>query len=104
MAASIRRRSLDAFQIHEDELDALSAADTEMQEQGIEDEAEENDQVADTGEEDSGDENHMLPNDFSEDMASIERHFTGFKQRFRLMNRIGEGGHDPNAVIVRTAS
>jgi cell division control protein 7 len=92
MATTLRKRRHEAFEIHEDEPQVPSAADTEMQEDEVdqaEEEEEEPEANSQSSEDDSDDE--ALVDDVQEDMLKIEKHFKGFKGKFRLIKRIGEG-------------
>jgi cell division control protein 7 len=93
MATALRRRRLEAFEIHEDEPEVPSAADTEMQDEDVEQvqEEEEEQDAASASSDDESDGEESLADDTQEDMRKIEKHFSGFRRKFRLIKRIGEG-------------
>jgi len=101
-----RRRRVDSFQaetqsfrIHED---APSTEDTEMNESALQDEEEpeqenepleedgQNSEYSDSSEEEPPDDSHI-----QHDMEKLQNAFVGFRQKYRLIKRIGEGRHHP---------
>ncbi|KAL2141574.1 hypothetical protein VTI28DRAFT_2224 [Corynascus sepedonium] len=97
-----RRRRVDSFQaetqsfrIHED---APSTEDTEMNESALQDEEEpeqenepleedgQNSEYSDSSEEEPPDDSHI-----QHDMEKLQNAFVGFRQKYRLIKRIGEG-------------
>ena len=91
--ATIRPRNARVpFEIHHDELDNDQDIDEEQtmdESRGEEDESEE----VDGGDysEDSDDSDGTVEPAVREDMDKFEETFKGIKERFRLINRIGEG-------------
>ncbi|KAL2194491.1 kinase-like domain-containing protein [Corynascus similis CBS 632.67] len=102
MVIPARRRRVDSFQaetqsfrIHED---APSTEDTEMNESALQDEEEpeqenepleedgQNSEYSDSSEEEPPDDSHI-----QHDMEKLQNAFVGFRQKYRLIKRIGEG-------------
>jgi cell division control protein 7 len=89
--ATIRPRSARApFQIHHDEVPEEELEDEDL------DTMEESREYAEEGDEenysDASDESdELVDHSVQEDMARFQETFKGIKERFRLINRIGEG-------------
>ncbi|KAL2751856.1 hypothetical protein ACRALDRAFT_1014247, partial [Sodiomyces alcalophilus JCM 7366] len=94
---SVRRRGGDAFEIHED---APRTEDTMMAESEHPTEAEEHDEVDDEEEDDeaaeknsyySSDDGETVDEGVQNEMERLQDSFPGFRQKYRLIKRIGEG-------------
>ncbi len=93
MMATVRHRNAKIpFEIHHDVMDP----DESLEEEGhgmddsrmeVEDEHEQDDAYSDTSEESDG----IVDAVVQEDMIRFQETFRGIKERFRLINRIGEG-------------
>ncbi len=94
-----RRHRAESFCIHED---APSTADTEMNESALQedDEAEQEDDLveeadgheseySESSEEEAPESSHHI----QQDMERLQNTFAGFRQKYRLIKRIGEGWH-----------
>jgi cell division control protein 7 len=88
-----------SFRIHED---APSTEDTEMNESALQedDEAEHDGEVLeDDGQEsdysESSDDEVPENSHIQQDMEKLQNCFAGFRQKYRLIKRIGEGSHPP---------
>ncbi|ROV87136.1 hypothetical protein VSDG_09993 [Cytospora chrysosperma] len=94
MATAVRRRRPDEFQIHED---APSTEDTQMNTDALAEEEEEDAEQEGQGEEqdpevvEDDDEESDGDEDMDDDMRKLQNAFPGFKQKYRLIKRIGEG-------------
>lgn len=93
MSATVRRHRPDEFQIHED---APSTEDTQMntdvaeeEEEDAEQEDQEEEQELELEEDDE--EESDGDDQMDEDMRKLQNSFPGFKQKYRLLKRIGEG-------------
>jgi cell division control protein 7 len=94
-----RRRRAESFRIHED---APSTEDTEMNESALQDddgadqdgepldEDGHESEYSESSEEDAPDDSH-----FQADMEKLQDAFAGFRQKYRLIKRIGEGSRPP---------
>jgi cell division control protein 7 len=92
MAATRARQSKVPFEIHEDRMDMDELVqevdfNVEEDEQKNQEQIEEDDGYSDDSEESDG----VVDSGVLEDMESLQRTFKGIKDRFRLINRIGEG-------------
>ncbi|KAK1960785.1 kinase-like protein [Colletotrichum sublineola] len=95
MATATRRRSREAFEIHQDPPHARTE-DTEMMadsEQHTEelDQDEEADDVENDPSDESSDEDDVVDSGVQRDMDRLQDTFPGFRQKYRLIKRIGEG-------------
>lgn len=99
MATTVRRRQAEDFDIHED---APSTQDTEMITDGVgEEEAEDEEGYADQEEQveeeleqelEEEDEDDMSEEEaLDDDMMKLQDAYPGFKYKYRLIKRIGEG-------------
>ena len=86
-----------SFRIHED---APSTEDTEMNESAPQDDDPDADLIL--GEEDeesdyskSSDDEVPDSSNVQQDMEKLQNCFVGFRQKYRLIKRIGEGSHPP---------
>ena len=96
MATTLRRRRAEEFEIHED---VPSTEDTEMntdalQEEedteNVEDEQEPEEYDDDDNASESSDDG-VVDNGVQIDMEKLQNSFPGFRQKYRLIKRIGEG-------------
>lgn len=100
-SAATRRRPGESFRIHED---APSTADTEMNEQSLRDEEERDDDDAEQEEaeqeeaeaqeseySESSDDELIVDHNIQQDMERLQNSFPGFRYKYRLIKRIGEG-------------
>lgn len=98
--ATVRARSAKPFEIHHDEMvDELMEEDHRMEDSRAETEATEDhedqeDAYSDMSEESDG----VVDATVQEDMDKFQDTFRGLKDRFRLINRIGEGNTSYNAL------
>lgn len=97
MATATRKRSREAFEILQDpphartedtEMVAGSEHQTEVEEQE-DDDGPEVDTVEDSDE--SSDEDDMVDSSVQRDMERLQDSFPGFRDKYRLIKRIGEG-------------
>lgn len=93
--AAIRSRNVQqqSFEIHHDEMDedeTLDGNEQSMEESRAITE-EDDDQQDDAYSEASDDSSGQVESSVQEDMNKFEETFKGIKDRFRLINRIGEG-------------
>ncbi len=99
VAPTRRRRPSDSFRIHED---VPSTADTEMSEHAGHDEdedgGEEVDDQYDSYSESS--EEETLDANIQYDMDKLSSTYPGFRQKYRLIKRIGEGPLSPTRLAV----
>ncbi len=87
-----RRRREEPFHIHED---APSTADTEMNEDPREEEdgdvEQEENAEGQQSEYDDSSEDEQVDGTVQEDMERLQDSFPGFREKYRLIKRIGEG-------------
>ncbi|ROT37808.1 kinase-like protein [Sodiomyces alkalinus F11] len=101
---SVRRRGVESFEIHEDvprtedtEMMAESEHPTEAEEQegveveGEEEEDEDEDEAADETSSYSSDDGETVDEGVQNEMERLQDSFPGFRQKYRLIKRIGEG-------------
>lgn len=89
--AAIRPRTKEPFQIHQDDLRVDQQAEEDLETIGeSRPEGDEDDQEEDYLE-DSDDSDDAIDAAVQEDMLRFQDNFKGIKERFRLINRIGEG-------------
>ncbi len=90
------RAETQSFRIHEDAPSTQDTDDTEMNESAVQDDDEPDQEDAqesedsESSEEDAPDDSH-----FQQDMERLQNCFVGFRQKYRLIKRIGEGWHAP---------
>lgn len=95
MATTLRRRRAEDFAIHED---VPSTEDTEMNTDALQEEEEteelEDEQEAEEDDDDNASESSddgIVDNGVQLDMEKLQDSFPGFRQKYRLIKRIGEG-------------
>lgn len=97
METATRRRLDDAFDIH---VDAVATEETEMMVDddniedvdpaGMEDTEHDDDDDEEEDDDDSSDDD-QVERSVQEDMEKLQRDFPGFRDKYRLIKRIGEG-------------
>lgn len=90
--ATVRSRSAKPFEIHHDEMvdESMEEEDHRMEDSRAETEEEQDDRedaYSDMSDESDG----LVDSTVQEDMDKFQDNFRGLKDRFRLINRIGEG-------------
>lgn len=92
MAETLGRRRAESFRIHED---VPSTEDTEMNEDTHPDDEEAQDGGQDDGHEsdvsESSDDGGTVDVNVQLDMEKLQDNYPGFRQKYRLIKRIGEG-------------
>ncbi|GKT50462.1 cell cycle serine/threonine-protein kinase hsk1 [Colletotrichum spaethianum] len=96
MATATRKRSREAFEIHEDPPHARTEdtemmADSEQHTEEVDEEEEEADDVDNDRSDESSDEDDVVDSGVQRDMDRLQDTFPGFRQKYRLIKRIGEG-------------
>jgi cell division control protein 7 len=93
MAATRARNAKTSFEIHHDEHDLERSQDEteELAESEAEQDLDQDEEVDNDGYSDSGESDDYVEPSVLEDMEKFQQSFKGIKERFRLINRIGEG-------------
>ena len=104
MSTTVRRRRPEEFQIHED---VPSSEDTQMNTDALAEEEEEEDAEQDEQEEEQepeleeDEEESDGDEDMDEELRTLQNAFPpGFKQKYRLQKRIGEGKSRPRPSLL----
>ncbi|KAG4430500.1 hypothetical protein IFR05_014024 [Cadophora sp. M221] len=87
--ATVRSRSAKPFEIHHDEMvdESMEEEDHRMEDSRAETEEDQEDAYSDASDESDG----VVDSTVQEDMDKFQDNFRGLTDRFRLINRIGEG-------------
>ncbi|CZT00218.1 hypothetical protein WAI453_012766 [Rhynchosporium graminicola] len=91
--ATVRVRSAKPFEIHHDQMveESMEEEDHRMEESRAETEEEEHEEPEDAYSEMSEESDGVIDATVQEDMDRFQDNFRGLKERYRLINRIGEG-------------
>ncbi|EFQ27248.1 uncharacterized protein GLRG_01743 [Colletotrichum graminicola M1.001] len=96
MATATRKRSREAFEIHQDPPHARTEdtemmADSEQHTEEVDEQEEPDDDVENDPSDDTSDDDDVVDSGVQRDMDRLQDTFPGFRQKYRLIKRIGEG-------------
>lgn len=96
MATATRKRSREAFEIHEDPPHARTEdtemmAGSEQHTEEVDDDEEPDDVDNEPSDDSSDDDDNVVDSAVQRDMDRLQDGYPGFRQKYRLIKRIGEG-------------